>query len=93
MGVQPGQCSNGATTVIDSLLNFVACLGEDVIPFPVMNDRLGYLRDRLDIYDCLVRYARGLDRHDAELIASAFWPDAQANYGALFSGPRDDFVV
>jgi hypothetical protein len=57
-----------------------------------MTDRLGYLLDRLDIYDCLVRYARGLDRHDAELIASAFWPDAQVNYGDLFSGPRDDFV-
>jgi hypothetical protein len=55
--------------------------------------RLAYLLDRLDIYDCLVRYARGLDRHDAELIASAFWPDAQVNYGSLFSGPRDDFVT
>jgi hypothetical protein len=50
------------------------------------------LLDRFDIYDCLVRYARGLDRHDAELIASAFWPDAQVNYGTLFSGPRDEFV-
>ena len=57
-----------------------------------MEDRLRYLLDRLDIYDCLVRYARGLDRHDAELIASAFWPDAQVNYGRRFSGPRDEFV-
>jgi ketosteroid isomerase-like protein len=55
-------------------------------------DQLAYLWDRLQISDCLVRYLRGLDRHDAELIASAFWPDAQVNYGVLFSGPRDDFV-
>jgi hypothetical protein len=54
--------------------------------------RLGYLLDRLDISDCVVRYARGLDRHDAVLIASAFWPDAQVNYGTRFSGPRDEFV-
>jgi hypothetical protein len=54
--------------------------------------RLGYLLDRLAIYDCLVRYVRGLDRHDSELMASAFWPDAQVNYGSLFSGPRDEFV-
>jgi SnoaL-like domain len=55
-------------------------------------DRLAYALDRLDIYDCLVRYARGLDRHDSDLIASAFWPDAQVNYGTSFSGPRDEFV-
>jgi ketosteroid isomerase-like protein len=52
-----------------------------------------YLVDRLQIHDCLARYARGLDRHDAELIASAFWPDAQVNYGSRFSGLRDAFVV
>ena len=56
-------------------------------------DQVEYLLDRLQISDCLVRYLRGLDRHDAELIASAFWPDAQVNYGMLFSGPRDEFVT
>ena len=54
--------------------------------------QLAYLWDRLHISDCLVRYLRGLDRHDSDLIASAFWPDAQVNYGSLFSGPRDEFV-
>jgi hypothetical protein len=62
------------------------------LPSAIDADRLGYLLDRLAIYDCLVRYSRGLDRHDSELIASAFWPDAQVNYGSLFSGPRDEFV-
>jgi hypothetical protein len=55
-------------------------------------DQVQYLLDRLHISDCIVRYVRGLDRHDAELIASAFWPDAQVNYGTLFSGLRDEFV-
>jgi ketosteroid isomerase-like protein len=54
---------------------------------------LQYLLDRLQIQDCLARYARGLDRHDAELIASAFWSDAQVNYGSRFSGVRDEFVI
>ena len=50
------------------------------------------LRDQAEIRDVLRRYARGLDRHDVELEASAFWPDAQVNYG-FYSGLRDDFVA
>jgi hypothetical protein len=49
------------------------------------------LRDREAIADVLRRYARGLDRHDVELEATAFWPDAQVNYG-FYSGQRDDFI-
>jgi hypothetical protein len=51
-----------------------------------------WLLDRQAIRDCLTRYLRGLDRHDALLMASAFWPDAQINYGSTFSGPRDEFI-
>lgn len=52
------------------------------------------LRDLLDrqaIRDCIGRYARGADRHDEDLIRSAFWPDAQINYGS-FSGPPEAFA-
>jgi hypothetical protein len=56
-------------------------------------DRVEYVLDRLAISDCLVRYLRGLDRHDDEPTASAFWLDAQVNYGTSFSGPRDDSVT
>jgi ketosteroid isomerase-like protein len=49
--------------------------------------------DRLRIRDCLHRYTRGLDRHDAELIASAFWPDAVISYGKQFHGPLEAFVA
>lgn len=39
------------------------------------------MRDRQAILDCLKRYTRGADRHDVELIKSAFWPDAKISYG------------
>jgi ketosteroid isomerase-like protein len=38
--------------------------------------RLRLLADRDEIRACLNRYARGLDRHDVELITSAFHEDA-----------------
>lgn len=41
-----------------------------------------YLKDRLDIQDCIMRYARGVDRHDAELMESAYHEGAQARYGS-----------
>jgi len=52
---------------------------------------LRYLVDRQAILDCIRRYARGVDRHDEELMASAFWPDAQINYGS-WSGPPHLFT-
>ena len=39
------------------------------------------LKDRQDIYDCLVRYCRGLDRRDRELLASAYHADALDDHG------------
>jgi hypothetical protein len=53
---------------------------------------LQWLVDRLKIRDCLHRYTRGLDRHDAELIAGAFWPDALISYGDHFEGALEPFV-
>jgi hypothetical protein len=52
------------------------------------------LRRLLDIQairDCLNRYARGLDRHDPEILASAFHEDAIDHHGG-FLGPIDEFV-
>jgi len=46
-----------------------------------LTSEVAYLRDRQAILDCLKRYTRGADRHDAELIKSAFWPDATISYG------------
>jgi hypothetical protein len=60
---------------IDALRALVATLTQE----------LGYLRDRQAILDCLKRYTRGADRHDVELIKSAFWPDASISYGKPIS--------
>ena len=40
-----------------------------------------YLLDRTAIQDCIARHARGCDRHDDNLIASAYFPDAVDEHG------------
>lgn len=50
-----------------------------------LTQELGHVRDRQAILDCLKRYTRGADRHDVELIKSAFWPDASISYGRPIS--------
>lgn len=54
-------------------------------------DRLQELLDRQDIHDCIVRLARGDDRHDRELMLSAYHDDAIDDHG-VFAGPVADFV-
>ena len=41
-----------------------------------------YLKDRLEIQDCIMRHARGVDRHDAELVTSCYHEDGVAAYGS-----------
>jgi hypothetical protein len=49
------------------------------------------LVDRRAILDCLTRLARGMDRHDAELMTSAYHPDAVDDHGT-FRGPAVEFI-
>jgi hypothetical protein len=49
------------------------------------------LQDRQAIYDCIMRYCRGVDRLDRELLASAYHPDAIDDHGS-FVGPAAQFV-
>jgi hypothetical protein len=50
---------------------------------------LAYLKDRQAILDCIARNARGCDRHDAELLASAYHPDGVDEHGfAVNPGPQ-----
>lgn len=56
-----------------------------------MPPKVQELIDRSEILDCLTRCARGMDRHDAVLIASAYHADAIDDHGA-FTGLRDEFV-
>jgi ketosteroid isomerase-like protein len=48
-------------------------------------------KDRADIHACLLRYTRGVDRHDRELMLSAYWPDAFDEHGVA-EGVAADFV-
>lgn len=49
-----------------------------------------HLKDRQDILDCLVREARGRDRHDAELTRSCYWEDGADEHG-LFVTPAPEY--
>ena len=49
------------------------------------------LKDRADIEKCLLRYTRGMDRHDRELVLSAYWPEAYDEHGVA-EGVAADFV-
>ena len=50
------------------------------------------LKDRAEIRDCIVRYARGVDRLDWEMAASAYHPDAIDDRGAM-TGTRDEYLA
>jgi len=39
--------------------------------------------DRRKIYDNVVRYCRGLDRFDLDLLKASYWPDALDNHGSF----------
>jgi hypothetical protein len=44
---------------------------------------------RLEIQDALMRYARGVDRGDKDLICSAYFPDAHDDHGPFVGTPDD----
>ena len=56
---------------------------------------LDEIADRLAIADVLYSHSRGLDRLDAELLKSCYWPDAEVDYGAYKGSAHQfaDFVV
>jgi len=49
------------------------------------------LSDLQSIRDCAQRYCRGVDRLDAALMKSAYWPDATDDHG-VFVGNAMEFV-
>jgi len=67
-----------------------------------MGTNLGKLRkqmtlqeliDRAEIHDVLMRYCRGIDRRDFELIRSSFHTDAVADFPAdVYQGNIDGFI-
>jgi len=57
-----------------------------------MVDALERLIDRSEIQDCMLRYARGVDRRDWELVRSTFFEDGTDHHGD-FRGTRDEFIT
>lgn len=53
------------------------------------------LKDRQEIYQCLLRYSRGVDRLDRELLISAYHEDAIDDHGMFVGGPQEfaDWVI
>jgi len=50
--------------------------------------RVRLLEDRAEIYDCIARHARGHDRHDLDLLTSAYHDDGVDEHGhAVNRGP------
>lgn len=52
-----------------------------------LRKQMDYIRSRMDILDCVNRYARGQDRLDSELTTSAFHPDAVLDFGVFVGDP------
>lgn len=74
-----------------ALADFEPGLAEDrskdlPMPFSSYEDET---RARAQIRDCIMRYARGIDRHDPELTITAYHPDAIDDHGYYIGNPRD----
>jgi hypothetical protein len=48
--------------------------------------------DREAIRDCLLRYTRGIDRADEDMLRSAYWPDATDSHCGFFSGSATEYI-
>jgi SnoaL-like domain len=57
--------------------------------FDELEKNVRYLMDRTEILDCIARHARGCDRHDVDLITSAYHGDGVDEHGhAVNPGPE-----
>lgn len=56
-----------------------------------LSDQTERLTAESDIRACLLRYARGVDRLDMDLVRACYHPDATDSHGSV-SGPVDEFV-
>jgi hypothetical protein len=54
---------------------------------PIDEAALQRLLDKGAIREASLRYTRGIDRHDAEIMAAAYHPDATDDHGAYIGDP------
>lgn len=57
----------------------------------VSQEEIDRFKDRQAIYDCLMRYCRGVDRLDAELLKTAYHEGATDDHG-IFNGDAWEFA-
>jgi len=57
-----------------------------------VDEKLEYLMAREGIRDCLARYSQGVDRVDAQLLKSAYWPDAIEDHAGSYNGPAYPWI-
>jgi hypothetical protein len=50
------------------------------------------LLDKQAVREVVLRYCRGIDRHDRDLVRDCYWPEATDEHGS-FTGSRDEYVA
>jgi len=58
------------------------------MPASDRDPELQTLLDRQAIHDVLMRYSRGLDRHDRKVLESVYWPDAVDDHITYRGDPK-----
>jgi ketosteroid isomerase-like protein len=66
-------------------------LGARITALEAQVRALSALADRMAIFEIVNRYTRAIDRHDEEMIASVFHPDAIDNHGD-FLGTIEEYI-
>lgn len=56
------------------------------------NPRLEAMMSKLEINDVLMRYARGIDRADEDLLKSCYHADAIEEHGSTYAGPAHAYI-
>ena len=60
-----------------------------------MNDKdrkIDAVISKQEIHDVLMRYARGIDRADKDLLRSCYHPDAIEEHGSTYAGPAHEYI-
>ncbi len=57
-----------------------------------MDPRLQALLDKQEIEEVVLRYCRGIDRRDFDLVRACYHPDARDHHGS-FDGTVEEFVA
>lgn len=59
---------------------------------PEANPKLETMMSKLEIQEVLMRYARGVDRADEDLLKSCYHSDAIEEHGSAYAGPAFEYI-